>query len=78
VGGFAQETRVRTSVRPEYREIIRIIRKYHDTDSAGVSSKQIISETKTNSAQTAFLLDKMQNEGVIYESKPGYWKLLPS
>jgi hypothetical protein len=63
------------SLRIEYREIVRIIRKYHSSKLPGVSKEEIIAECKTNPRETNQLLAECLNAGIIYEPLPGYYKL---
>jgi hypothetical protein len=63
------------SLRVKYRDIIRIIRKYQNTKQTGVNENDIIREAKTKPQQTQQLLRECLNDGIIYQPKPGYYKL---
>ena len=63
------------SLKIKYRDIVRIIRKYHNTKQTGVSEKDIIQEAKTKPQKTQQLLKECLNDGIIYQPKPGYYKL---
>jgi hypothetical protein len=63
------------SLRVKYREIVRIIRKYHSSKLPGVRKEDIIAECKTNPVETNQLLSECLNAGIIYEPLPGYYKL---
>jgi hypothetical protein len=63
------------SVTVKYRDIIRIIRKYHDTKH-GVGETDIINEAETKPLQTQQLLQECINDGIIYQPTPGHYKLV--
>ena len=62
------------SLRVEYRDIIRIIRKYEKD----VNVEIIKSEAKTEPHETERLLKEMERAGLIYWSSPGRYRLIPS
>lgn len=64
------------SLKVKYRDIIRIIRKYHNTKLPGVSEDDIIREAKTKPQQTQQLLQECVNDGIIYQPTPGFYKLV--
>jgi hypothetical protein len=63
------------SLKVKYRDIIRIIRKYYNTKQTGVNETDIIREARTKPQQTQQLLQECLNDGIIYQPKPGYYKL---
>jgi hypothetical protein len=63
------------SLRVKYREIVRIIRKYHSSNLPGARKEDIMTECKTNPLETNQLLSECLNSGIIYEPLPGYYKL---
>jgi hypothetical protein len=66
------------SLRVKYREIVRIIRRYHSSKLPGVRKEDIMTECKTNPLETNQLLSECLNAGIIYEPLPGYYKLTSS
>ena len=63
------------SMKVKYRDIIRIIRKYHSTGSLGARKEDIISEAKTKPFETEVLINDCLKKGIIYEPTPGIYKL---
>jgi hypothetical protein len=55
------------SLNIKYRDIIRIIRKYHSTREPGAKKICILKEAKTSPHETEQLLKECLNEGIIYE-----------
>ncbi len=55
------------SLNIKYRDIIRIIRKYHSTHEPGAKKICILKEAKTPPHETENLLKECLNEGIIYE-----------
>ena len=55
------------SLSVKYRDIIRIIRKYHSTSENGAKKVDIIREAKTNPFETEKLINDCLNEGIIYQ-----------
>jgi hypothetical protein len=55
------------SLNIKYRDIIRIIRKYHSTREPGAKKIYILKEAKTPPHETEQLLKDCLNEGIIYE-----------
>jgi hypothetical protein len=55
------------SLKVKYRDIIRIIRKYHSTGQSGAQKADIIKEAKTNQFETEQLINDCLNEGIIYQ-----------
>jgi hypothetical protein len=55
------------SLNVKYRDIIRIIRKYHSTRQYGAKKADIVKEAKTNHFQTEQLIKDCLNEGIIYQ-----------
>jgi hypothetical protein len=55
------------SLNVKYRDIIRIIRKYHSTSENGAKKVDIIREAKTNPFETEKLINDCLNEGIIYQ-----------
>lgn len=62
------------SLRAEYRDIIRVIRKYDD--GAGVDFKIICSELKKDQYTIDKHLKEMINHGLIYEPAPRRYKII--
>jgi hypothetical protein len=60
------------SLRIKYREIIRIIRKYHSSRLLGVSRSDIIREAETSPLETEQLIDDCNNSGIIYQPVAGF------
>ena len=63
------------SLRIKYREIIRIIRRYHSSHLPGASRSDIIGEAKTNPLETEQLIDECSNSGIIYQPVAGFYRL---
>jgi hypothetical protein len=63
------------SLRVKYREIIRIIRKYHSSNLSGVSREDIIREAKTNPLETQQLLDECNTAGIVFQPLQGFYRL---
>jgi hypothetical protein len=63
------------SLRVKYRDIIRIIRKYHSSNLPGVSRDDLIREAKTNPFETQRLLDECSAAGIIFQPLPGFYRL---
>lgn len=63
------------SLKVKYRDIIRIIRKYHSSNLPGVSRANIIREAKTKSQDTEQLIQECINAGIIYQPVQGFYKL---
>jgi hypothetical protein len=55
------------SLNVKYRDIIRIIRKYHSSREPGARKIYILKEAKTPPTETEHLLKDCLNEGIIYE-----------
>jgi len=55
------------SLNVKYRDIIRIIRKYHSTGEVGAKKSDITREAKTKPQETEQLIKECLNEGIIYE-----------
>ncbi len=55
------------SLNVKYRDIIRIIRKYHSSGEYGAKKSDIIIEAKTKPQETEQLIKDCLNEGIIYE-----------
>jgi hypothetical protein len=55
------------SLNVKYRDIIRIIRKYHSTGECGAKKSDIVREAKTKPQETEQLIKDCLNEGIIYE-----------
>ena len=55
------------SLNVKYRDIIRIIRKYHSTGEYGAKKSDIIREAKKKPQDTEQLIKDCLNEGIIYE-----------
>jgi hypothetical protein len=55
------------SLNVKYRDIIRIIRKYHSSREPGARKIYILKEAKTPPTETEQLLKECLNEGIIYE-----------
>ncbi len=55
------------SLNIKYRDIIRIIRKYHSSREVGAKKVDILKEAKTPPHETEQLLKECLNEGIIYE-----------
>jgi hypothetical protein len=55
------------SVNIKYRDIIRIIRKYHSSREPGARKIYVLKEAKTPPHETEQLLKECLNEGIIYE-----------
>ena len=55
------------SLNVKYRDIIRIIRKYHSTREIGAKKSDIIREAKTKPFETEQLINDCLNEGIIYQ-----------
>ncbi|MGD6932968.1 MAG: hypothetical protein ACQCN5_02060 [Candidatus Bathyarchaeia archaeon] len=55
------------SLNIKYRDIIRIIRKYHSSREPGAKKVYILKEAKTPPHETEKLLKECLNEGIIYE-----------
>jgi len=63
------------SLRIKYREIIRIIRRYHSSHLPGASRSDIIREAMTNPLETEQLIDECSNSGIIYQPVAGFYRL---
>jgi hypothetical protein len=63
------------SLNVQYREVIRIIRKYHSTGEPGAKRGDIIREARTPQNETERLIDDCLNEGLIYEPMHGIYRL---
>ncbi len=63
------------SLRIKFREIIRIVRKYHSSGTPGAARQDIISEAKTTPFETQLLLDECSNAGIIYQPVEGFYRL---
>lgn len=63
------------SLKVKYRDIIRIIRIYHSTDTSGAKKEDIIAEAVTSPYETEKLLIDCLRDGVIYEPIPGVYRL---
>jgi hypothetical protein len=63
------------SVRVKYRDIIRIIRKYHSTGEQGAKKEDIIREAKTDPFETDQLIKDCLNEGIIFEPMHEVYRL---
>jgi hypothetical protein len=55
------------SLNIKYRDIIRVIRKYHSSREPGAKKIYILKEAKTPPHETEQLLRECLNEGIIYE-----------
>jgi len=55
------------SLNVKYRDIFRIIRKYHSTRENGAKKEDIIREAKTKPFETEQLINDCLNEGIIYQ-----------
>jgi hypothetical protein len=55
------------SLNVKYRDVIRIIRKYHSTGQYGAMKADIVKEAKTNQFETEQLINDCLNEGIIYQ-----------
>ncbi len=55
------------SLNVKYRDIIRIVRKYHSTGEYGAKKTDIIKEAKTKPLETERLINDCLNEGIIYQ-----------
>lgn len=66
------------SLRIEYREIIRILRKYESANPKGVPKQIIIQEAKSSSQETEQLIKDCLRSGVIYETVQEHYRLVPS
>jgi hypothetical protein len=55
------------SLNIKYRDIIRIIRKYHSSREPGAKKIYVLKEAKTPPHETEQLLKECLNEGIIYE-----------
>jgi hypothetical protein len=55
------------SLNIKYRDIIRIIRKYHSSRELGAKKSYILKEAKTPPHETEQLLRDCLNEGIVYE-----------
>ncbi len=55
------------SLNIKYRDIIRIIRKYHSSREPGAKKVYVLKEAKTPPHETEQLLKECLNEGIIYE-----------
>ncbi len=55
------------SLNVKYRDIIRIIRKYHSTGEYGAKKSDIIKEAKTKPSDTEQLITDCLNKGIIYQ-----------
>ena len=67
--------RASDSLRIKFREIIRIIRRYHSSNSPGAARNDIIREAKTSPLETEQLLDECSNAGIIYQPVAGFYRL---
>jgi len=65
------------SIRSEYRNILRIIRRYEESESSGVSLETIKLEAKTNPSETETLIKEMSRRGLVYEPVPNRFKRTP-
>lgn len=63
------------SLRIKYRDIIRIIRKYHSSHLPGVSRNDIIREAKTDPLETQELLDECNAAGIVFQPLHGFYRL---
>ena len=63
------------SLRVKYRDIIRILRKYHSSKEIGVSKEIILRETERSALEMSKLLEDCRSAGIIYEPRNGFYKL---
>lgn len=63
------------SLNVKYRDIIRIIRKYHSTRDYGAKKVDIIKEAKTKPFETEQLILNCLNEGIIYQPMHEVYRL---
>jgi len=63
------------SLNVKYRDIIRIIRKYHSSREPGARKAYILRESKTPPHTTEQLIKDCLNEGIIYEPLPEVYRL---
>jgi hypothetical protein len=64
------------SLKVKYRDIIRIIRRYHSTDTPGARKEDIIAEAVTSPYETETLLNDCLRDGIIYEPVPDVYRLI--
>jgi len=65
------------SLRSEYREILRIIRRYEGSEHLGVSLETIKLEAKTKPSETEMLIKEMSHRGLVYEPVRNRFKRAP-
>jgi len=63
------------SLKVKYRDIIRIIRRYHSTNAPGAKKEDIVTEAVTSPYETEKLLNDCLRDGIIYEPVPGVYRL---
>jgi hypothetical protein len=63
------------SLNVKYRDIVRIIRKYHSTGEYGAKKTDILKEARTKPLETEQLITDCLNEGIIYEPMFEVYKL---